>query len=259
MTPLNVPISTPLLRNMKHLPTFLALLLISLSGCIIEANDNNQAIRGSGPLELDTRNIDVASSIVMSIPGRLNVHQNVETALTIEAQPNLLPYIKTYINNETLYIETDKDIRLDPTLEININVLLPATEAITFAGQGQVFVDTLVTTALHITLAGSGDFDLASLNTERLEVVLAGEGTIHAKGIADEQAILIAGSGNMSAADLATKKATINITGSGNATLRVSDQLTTTIAGSGSVFYIGAPVLQTTIAGSGTVQPLADQ
>lgn len=244
---------------MKLLPILLALLISGLSGCIIEANDEKEAIRGSGLLELDTRSIDTASSVVMSIPGRLNVNQDPETSLAINAQPNLLPYIKTYVDNETLYIETDKDIQLDPTLEIVVDLSLPSTEAITFAGQGHVFVDTLVTPALHITLAGSGNFDLASLNTERLEIVLAGEGTLNAKGIADEQSILIAGSGNIAAADLASKEATINITGSGNATLRVSDQLTTTIAGSGSVFYIGSPVLETTIAGSGTVQPLGNQ
>lgn len=244
---------------MKHLSLLFTLLILSLSGCIIEANDNKEAIRGSGPLELDARSIDTASGVVMSIPGRLNIYQAPETTLTINAQPNLLPFIKTYVNNETLYIETDNDIRLDPTLEITVDLSLPLIEAITFAGQGHVFVDTLVTPALHITLAGSGDFDLASLNTERLEIVLAGEGTINAKGIADEQSILIAGSGNIAAADLASKEATINITGSGNATLRVSDQLTTTIAGSGSVFYIGNPSLETTIAGSGTVQPLSNQ
>ena len=244
---------------MKHLSILLALLFLPLSGCIIETNDDKEAIRGSGLLEEDTRSVDAASSVTMSIPGRLNVHQSPETSLAINAQPNLLPYIKTYINNGTLYIETEKDIQLEPTLEITVDVSLPAAEAITFAGQGQVFVDTLVTTALHITLAGSGDFDLASLNTELLEIVLAGEGTINAKGIADEQSILIAGSGNIAAADLASKEVTINITGSGNATLRVSDKLTTTIAGSGSVFYIGNPVLETTIAGSGTVQPQENQ
>jgi hypothetical protein len=239
----------------------LAFIGLFLGGCLIEFDgddDSPTLVRGSGPTESEDRTVDEATVVVMALPGALFVRQDAEASLTIEAQANLLPYIKAGVENGVLYIETDKDVQLQPTSPIVAHLTVPSLEALTFAGTGSAEIDSLQTTRLRVTLAGSGGITLSDLTALRLEIVLAGSGVFAASGIVDEQAILLAGEGDIEAADLASREATIEITGSGSATLRVSDQLTASIIGSGSVFFIGEPEVTSTIVGSGTVQAITN-
>ena len=85
-----------------------------------------------------------------------------------------------------------------------------------------------------------------------LKVVIAGSGDLSASGQVDEQEITISGSGAIKARDLECTESVVRITGSGSATVWVSDRLDVTISGSGSVRYIGSPTVETTVTGSGS-------
>jgi hypothetical protein len=61
--------------------------------------------------------------------------------------------------------------------------------------------------------------------------------------------------GNFNAADLKSKKATVELIGTGDATVRVETELTAAIIGAGSVNYFGTPRVEQKVTGLGAVRP----
>ena len=62
-------------------------------------------------------------------------------------------------------------------------------------------------------------------------------------GKADSQAVEVNGSGDYEATDLKTGTATINVAGSGDCDLAVSETLVANVSGSGDVSYYGKPTV----------------
>jgi len=228
-----------------------------LSSCIITSDpDGPENIQGSGLLETQTIEVIDFSRVSMSIPGELVIKQGLEESLVLSAQANLLPYIKVFVDEDQLRIETPERTNLEPTRTILVELTVKSMKELTFAGDGLVEIDTLATTSLSVTLTGSGDIEINQLSSVLLDATLAGSGDMLFSGVVDEQNIVLAGSGNIEARELESNKADIEIAGSGAATINVRDELRASIVGSGSVRYLGNPVVDVTIVGSGTVTPL---
>lgn len=105
-----------------------------------------------------------------------------------------------------------------------------------------------------ITVAGSANVSSPQLNNDSLEVIISGSGDVELAGRVRKQTILISGSGNYSAKDFRSTQCVIEITGSGNAVVNVTDSLNVIISGSGNVSYIGNPSVNKDISGSGDVK-----
>jgi hypothetical protein len=88
---------------------------------------------------------------------------------------------------------------------------------------------------------------------DKLMADLNGSGTIILEGTADKSDLNITGSGDIYAQDLITNKSSIDITGSGNASLFATAKLNAEITGSGIIDYKGNPELTSKITGSGEI------
>jgi hypothetical protein len=86
-----------------------------------------------------------------------------------------------------------------------------------------------------------------------LAVHISGSGSTSLQGRAETQDIHISGSGNHHAPELKSAEAAARISGSGDASLWVTESLTARISGSGRVEYRGAPAVESHLSGSGRV------
>ena len=127
-------------------------------------------------------------------------------------------------------------------------------QTIDFPGAGKLQVEGLETEKLEVTLSGAGDITLNNLKVQKFVGTLSGAGNIRADGQADEVTLVLSGFGNFEAPELASLKADLRITGAGDATLRVRDDLTARISGAGTVSYFGSPQIVKEISGAGSVK-----
>jgi hypothetical protein len=104
-----------------------------------------------------------------------------------------------------------------------------------------------------IRISGSGEVVAPNLEVTMLTVDISGSGNATIGGTADTQDIQISGSGRYMAEDLETKTVKATTSGSGDVVVRVRDTLDATISGSGSITYIGDPTVSEHITGSGTI------
>jgi hypothetical protein len=207
------------------------IVLLTFGGCTMTF------IEGSGVPASETRDVTDFDSVSFAGAGKVTITQGEETSVTVEADDNLLPLVKTEVDGKTLKVYEKKDfgtsLRFKNQLKVNITVK----------------------DLRSISVAGSADVVAEDFDSEDFSVSIAGSGDVKLSGKAKELAISIAGSGDCDLKDFAVETADIAISGSGSAVVSVEKELEVNIAGSGDVIYHGEPKVEQSIMGSGSIRP----
>ena len=137
---------------------------------------------------------------------------------------------------------------------VSITITTNDLSAIEIHGSSNVITLTEFTgDDLYLDIKGSGDMDL-DIEYNSLAANIDGSGKIEMFGSADVMNVAIDGSGDIRAFEFPVKNSTIDISGSGDARVDVSDFLRVDIDGSGDVIYQGTPGTEVNISGSGDVR-----
>jgi hypothetical protein len=188
----------------------------------------------TGGVTSEARDVSGFNEVELKGVGNLSLEQTGSESLTVEAEEDVLPKIRTEVENKRLIISPERNT--------SINTIKPINYKLT--------VKDLNT----LEVSGSGDVEAEDINTDELAVTIGGAGDVEIRGSADSQEVEISGSGEYKAGDLESKEATIDVRGSGLATVNVSDELEAEVSGSGSVEYIGDPMVQQEVSGAGEVR-----
>jgi hypothetical protein len=219
------------------------------------------SVSGSGTIKTETRQLESFNTIALEYPAEVTIQQGDVEALEIKADDNLLPQIKTDVISGRLTVrnaETNWNARVEPSRTVEINITVKDIREIIFSAAGDLQVNGLKGDTLKVVLSGAGQIKLGGLELKGLDTVLSGAGDIQADGTADELDVIISGFGDFKGAELTSRTATIRISGAGDATARVKQQLDATITGAGSVNYYGTPQIEQQISGAGSVRQAGD-
>jgi predicted methyltransferase MtxX (methanogen marker protein 4) len=217
-------------------------------------------IPGSGNIHTETRDIGVFEGIAVEYPGaEITVQQGDREAVEIEADDNLIPQLSTEVLSGTLTIknvETDWKTTVNPSQPVKIAITVKKlNEIVLSAPVGDLEGNDLQADTLKLVVSGGAQVRLNGIQVHVLDSVLSGAGDIQASGTADEIKLILSGLGNFNASDLKSRKAAIELSGMGDATVRVEEELTATISGAGSINYFGHPRVEQNINGAGSVKP----
>jgi hypothetical protein len=241
-----------------RLPIIFGTLLVALllSACGINV------INGSGNIRTESRPVSGFTAVNFSGFGELTIMQGEAEALTIETDDNLLPYIKTTVSQGTLTIGFDDAAWVPimrPSDSIRYNLTVKTLTALDMSGAGTVESAQLTTDQLTLTASGAGEIKIADLTAGDVTVEMSGAGTVDLTGQVMSQIVEMSGLGNYEASDLASQTAQVTLSGAGNATVWVSEQLDTEISGAGTINYYGEPQLRSESSGVGSVQSLGNK
>lgn len=233
------------MRTLIALATLTA--VASLSGCaiIVSPNDgdvrmhtvfSDGAVEGDGIAARDQR--QVAAHGVLDVSGSMQVEVRVRPgqapSLLVEADGNLLPYIRTEARGNTLRIANERQLRSKTPVRI-----VYTTQRLT-----------------EVRATGSGQVRVRDLDGAPLEVRKSGSGMVALAGKVDSLHARVSGSGVLEAAELKSASADLSLAGSGRMHIGEirGDYLRASVAGSG-VLQAGGAVrsLNARVAGSGSV------
>lgn len=140
----------------------------------------------------------------------------------------------------------------------NIVVRSPDLQKINISGSGSLSAeDTMELHDLNIDISGSGKVKMNYVKAKNIEANMRGSGKIILGGSAQLLNANLAGSGKIITHKLNVDRAEVNVSGSGTASVWVSDSLTANIAGSGNLYYVSSPrTINQAIAGSGKIEPI---
>jgi hypothetical protein len=207
--------------------------LVVLPACVAPGSGPAPAVVvGSGRIGSEARPVAGFDAVRLVGAGTLALTQGDAEGLTVEADENVLPLLKSEVRGGTLVLGPERSVPLGG----------PIRYVLTVRRLSRLEVD------------GASMVNAAEVRTGALAVDLRGAATVTVGGQAETQRVAIAGAGTYRALGLASREATIEIDGAGTALVNATEQLRTTINGVGTVEYVGDPRVDRTINGLGTVR-----
>jgi hypothetical protein len=185
----------------------------------------------SGKVITESRAVAGFTAVELGGAGEVRIDQTGTESLTIEAGEKFLPLLTSEVSDGTLRLGTKPNAILMNRKSIKYRITVKDLTGLVVTGSGTMTAPKVSTTELRSRISGSGTITVA--------------GTVH------DQRVHISGSGSYRAGDLTSKNATLDVSGSGDGLIQVSDSLDVRISGSGSVRYRGNPRISAHISGSG--------
>lgn len=240
---------------MKSLSKSFAFLGLILSGLALgSCSEELWGIKGEGPLMEEERSLDDFHSISNAVTATVYLEQGPQESIRIEAQGNMLANLLTDVENGTLRIGWDENVRSHDGVTIYITI--PDVRELKISGSGEISgVNTIKGESLEVNISGSGEAKLTA-EVEQMEATISGSGEMELGGSSEELEIKVSGSGEIDALEMETAEAEVQVSGSGDCLVNVRDYLEVSISGSGDVGYKGNPEVNSSISGSGDLRKL---
>lgn len=235
-----------------------AMLSFGLTSCYFDFDDDgrspnfsNNCEEGFGSTITEELNLTDFTGIELSIDAQVYISQGNEVEVLVKGQENIVDELETRVRNDVWEIEFDDCVEDSDVLRIYITT--PNLNFIANNGSGKIKSDDILKMDnLEIKNNGSGDIEL-SLETDVVTARNTGSGKLEIEGVAATLDADIKGSGDLQAFDLLARDGQVEVDGSGDAQVNISDFLEIMIEGSGDVYYKGEPDLKVTTRGSGKV------
>lgn len=215
-------------------------------------------LKGEGPVRTETRDVSDFHAVEVAVAGDVEVSVAENYFVEVQTHENLMPVLKTKVENGTLKIYFDESVSYSEGLKIRVSA--PAFDQFTLGGSGTIKVITPIRSdKMTLEIAGSGDIFVPQGEFNTLTTSIAGSGGIEIGGTAGILKSEIAGSGEIKGKQLTARELDASIAGSGSVTCDVVEILKAEIAGSGDIFYSGDPQVDADVSGSGKVKRLSAQ
>jgi hypothetical protein len=258
------------MKRVKEISINIAVILLItlLAAC---EDWNLKGVKGEGPVVTNDVEISEVQGIVLEIPATVYIEQGHEQSIRIEAQQNIFENIIKTKDDGLLKLYFDKDVsRSEP---IKVYMTISSLNGIDVRGAGEVIADERFNTEdnlyinisgsgsvhanadayeVEMNISGSGDIWLMT-NCNKLYSNISGSGDIQLDGRAVSAEFNTSGSGDVDAFSFEVATCKVNVVGSGDAKVNVSESLTVGITGSGDLYYRGNPSLAVNINGSGEI------
>jgi len=212
------------------------------------------AVHGDGHLVTRTRPISGFTHVRYRLPIDLDVVESGPASVIVEVDRNLQPLVQTRVEDGTLVIDAKRP-GIDPTRGAKVIVRLPRLDGLSMHGSADVDVDAGAPTRdLAFDLHGSGGLNFHG-HVRVLDLSGHGSGDVVLVGSAERLRTSMAGSGDLTASDFHAQNASVDLRGSGDASLAIDGgEAHFSIRGSGDIDWRGtAKVTGTEVRGSGSI------
>jgi hypothetical protein len=174
----------------------------------------------------------------------------------VEAESNLMEYIKTEVSGGKLKIYVEDGVNLSPSRNRDIKVTVPfeSIHKVSLTGSGDITSsDRIKSRNFEVHVTGSGDINL-DVFSENVKGSVTGSGDIILNGTTTNLQCTVTGSGDFQAYGLKAENVKAVVSGSGDIEVSPSEELEASVSGSGDITYNGDPKKQDfRTAGSGSV------
>lgn len=223
---------------------FLALIL---SGCSV-ANIFVKSVQGSGEVVVEKRDVETFSKI--KAHGNLELFINqVEPGVEVRAESNLMKYVHTYVEDQTLFVEiadTDgtSNINLRPLEPIQVYVMLTKITDLQISGGADVLAGQIIAEdiQMNLSLSGESTAKINAVRTGTLNITLSGESKLEiVDGQVVEQHIKASKESQYTADWLKSEITTMVLSQGSEGTIWAEEDFEVELSGGSTAYYYGSP------------------
>ena len=215
-----------------------------------------ETVKGNGILKSEKREISGYTALANSGPFLVDISYGTGSAVEVEADENILPYVEIKLKDNKLVIKVKDYANLKLQHDIKIHVTMTKITGLDQSGSGRITGEGNFTNdgKTVIRISGSGELKLGIGSFASAEILLSGSGSADLSGtINGKLDIAQSGSGHINAEHLPAETIEVKISGSGTSRVNAVQYLHVRISGSGQVYYTGVQQYDSNISGSGSV------
>jgi hypothetical protein len=215
---------------MKKTVCLLAL-LIAMTGCN-HLKWSGRGPSGSGDIRTEKRNVGAFSSVDVSGAYEVEIVCQKQPSLEVEGDENILPLVQTYVENNTLYIMSERGFNVKKPIKVRVTT--GNLEAINSSGASKITLDGVKNEQLAIDANGASKINAAG-ETKNLQIDSSGASTVNVQ-------------------DLRASRVKVSLSGAGHANVYASEEMNADVSGAASVTYYGEPkVVNKSVSGAGSI------
>jgi len=204
-------------------------------------NCERQPIKGSGNVVSETREIGPFSKLEISGIFDVYILQGDKESVRVEADDNLLEFIKTELSGDKLSLFSDCKVSIKKSTKMNVYVTVKDLKSIDSHGIGNVKAqNALKGDDLLVENSAVGDLDLL-LDYQSFDLHYTGVGNVRLTGKADKVEIDCTGVGDIDAYELIAHSMELEHSGVGNTKVFANESIHVDFSGVGEVHYKGDP------------------
>ena len=180
---------------------------------------NFKGVRGSGQTATDARNVSGFKAVDVGGVFKVEITAQKDFSVEVDADDNLLQYVKTDVRGGTLHIETEK--KLSPKSPIIVRVSAPDLD--------------------HLDISGVADVTVSNIRNESVSLDSSGASKVSINGETKKFTADVSGATKIDAENLATVDATVDASGASTVTVNTTGSLKGNASGASKIFYVGSP------------------
>lgn len=177
------------------------------------------AIKGSSVARSEARSGNEFKGIEVGGVFQVEITAGKDFAVEVEADDNLIPYIKTEVEGGVLHIEATERINSQTPLRVRISA--PDIESVVASGASKV--------------------SIVGIDNPSLKIDTSGASKVKIDGKTAEIKIEVSGASSIEAESLNAKTATVDASGASCVNLFVTERLVSDASGASKVTYSGSP------------------
>lgn len=187
------------------------------SAGIRSLNLNFGGVRGNGNVQAESREITGFKSVAVSGVFQVEIVAQTDFGVQVEADENLLQYIKTEVDGGVLEISTSGRIKSSNGLKVRIST--PDIENLEVSGAAKVSVADLKNSFIRLGTSGAS------------KITLTGE--------TDKLVVDVSGASSIDAENLKTRAATVDASGASKVSVFATESVRGDASGASRITYTG--------------------
>jgi Putative auto-transporter adhesin, head GIN domain len=228
------------------------LLIMALSSTILFSC--NPSLRGSGKIISQKRNVGnfKGLSAATSIDVDVIIGSNYE--VTVEADDNVIDYVKTEVVGGTLKVRYAENTSLR-NATVTVHVTVPTLEKLSASSSANITVDGVLTNTQKIEFDASSSADIrATVDAPQIDADANSSARISLKGKTQNFKAEVSSSADIDAESLLSENTTAAASSSGTAHVHASVKLDGKANSSGTIKYRGGATVTKSESSSGSVE-----
>lgn len=219
-----------------------------MAGCIPE-----KGVKGDGNVVKEERNVSGFNSLEVGGAFTVYLTQGSKESLTVEADKNLMEYIRTEVKGDRLEIYT-KGENIQKFTKMNIYLTFVDLEMIDVSGAADILgKGKMQFKDLALEASGASELEL-ELEVSMLRADFSGASEVELMGNAESVRCDCSGASEFNAYDLSIKQGEFDVSGAADAKVHVTDMLEVDISGAASMKYKGSPQVRSDVSGAGSLR-----
>jgi hypothetical protein len=209
---------------------------------------------GSGNLITDTRSVGNFKRISVGGSFDVEVKTGTTTQVTVEADDNIMKYIRISTSGDVLKIKTE-GLHNYSNVHMKVYITTPLLNGINASASAEVRVLDPIKNNEKLSFQASSSADIeVEVEAPEVDVRASSSGSVNLSGRTKNYTAQASSSGDIRSEELLTENANVSVSSSGSAYVHASVSLNARASSSGDIVYHGGASVTKSVSSSGSVE-----